>query len=149
MADGWHPSISRGSRPRFDSYIKSPEEHDRNQFLAAPSMDRNKLSGSSTDSRSTGSYQDQGCAESPPTSCGSPQSEGDLTPQYSYLSLDTAAPSREPSARVPLFNIERDGDPRIKWEMYYDFIVTKKEAYYRLQPGYLPTENYPSLVSVK
>jgi hypothetical protein len=80
---------------------------------------------------------------------GSPQSEGNLTPQYNYLSLDTAAPSREPNARVFLFDIERYSDPRIEWIMYYDFIVTKSEAYYQLQPGYLPTENYPSLVSVK
>ena len=150
MSDGWHSSTSGGSRPGFDSYVKSPEEHDRDQFLAAPPMDRNKLSGSSTDSRrSTGSYQDQSYAESPLTSCGSPQSEGDLTPQYDYLSPDTAAPSREPSERVFLFDIERYGDPRIEWIMYYDFIVTKSEAYYQLQPGYLPTKKYPSRVSVK
>jgi hypothetical protein len=150
MADGWYPSISGGSRPRLDSSVKSHQEHDRGQFLAAPSMDRNKLSGSSTDSRrSTGSYQDQGYAESPLTSYGSPQSEGDLTPQYNYLSLDTEAPSREPSERVFLFDIERYGDPRIEWIMYYDFIVTKSEAYYQLQPGYLPTEKYPPRVSIK
>ena len=148
--DGWHSSISGGSRPYFDSYVISPEEHDQGQFLAAPSMDRKKLSVSSTDShRSAGSNQDQYYAESPLTCYGSPQSEGDLTPQYNYLSLDTAAPSKEPNSVVPLFNIERDGDPRIKWVMYYDFIVTKNEAYYKLQPGYLPTEKYPSRVSVK
>ena len=80
---------------------------------------------------------------------GSPQSEGGLSLQYNYLSLDTAVPSREPSARVFLFDIERDGDPRVEWIMYYDFIVTKSEAYYQLQPGYLPTEKYPSCVSIK
>lgn len=43
-----------------------------------------------------------------------------------------------------LFNIERDGDPRISWIMYYDFVVTKSEAFYELKPGYLATANYPS-----
>jgi hypothetical protein len=141
------PKVSGAS---FDFYVMSPEEQTQDQFLAAPSMDRKELSGSDTDSRcSADSDQDQYYAESPLMSYGSPQSEGGLTPQYSYLSLDTPAPSREPSAVAPLFNIERDGDPRINWVMYYDFIVTKNEAYYQLQPGYLPTEKYPRRVPIK
>jgi hypothetical protein len=49
-------------------------------------------------------------------------------------------------AEPPPFNIERDGDPRISWIMYYDFVVTKTEAFYNLQPGYVATANYPSRV---
>lgn len=45
---------------------------------------------------------------------------------------------------LPTFNIEKDGDSRISWIIYYDFIVTKTEAFYQLQPGYLPTASYPS-----
>lgn len=51
--------------------------------------------------------------------------------------------TRKPSVEVTLFDIEKDGDPRIFWYMYYDFIVTKNEAYFQLQPGYLPTESFP------
>jgi hypothetical protein len=43
-------------------------------------------------------------------------------------------------SRAELFDIEKYGDPRISWWMYY---VTKTEAYYRLQPDYLATDNYP------
>jgi hypothetical protein len=50
---------------------------------------------------------------------------------------------RKASVEVTLFDIEKDGDPRITWYMYYDFVVTKNEAYHQLQPGYLPTEKYP------
>jgi hypothetical protein len=50
---------------------------------------------------------------------------------------------RKPSVEVTLFDIDKDGDPRISWYMYYDFMVTKTEAYYQLQPGYLPTDRYP------
>jgi hypothetical protein len=45
---------------------------------------------------------------------------------------------------LPTFSIEKDGDSRISWVMYYDFVVTKTEAFYELQPGYLPTASYPS-----
>jgi hypothetical protein len=55
----------------------------------------------------------------------------------------TALALRKPSVEVPLFDIEKDGDPRIAWYMYYDFFVTKGEAYYQLQPGYLPTDTFP------
>ncbi len=50
------------------------------------------------------------------------------------------------SIDVPLFNIERNGDPKIDRIMYYDFMVTKTDAYYQLQPGYLPTGKYPSYI---
>jgi peptide-N4-(N-acetyl-beta-glucosaminyl)asparagine amidase len=49
-----------------------------------------------------------------------------------------------PEHRLPLFNIEKDGDPRIHWELYYDFIVTKTEIFFQLQPGYLPTNKFPA-----
>ncbi len=63
--------------------------------------------------------------------------------QNAFLSPESAAMSREPSKELPLFNIERDGDPNIHWSMYYDFSVNKAEAYYQLQPGYKSTKNYP------
>lgn len=76
-----------------------------------------------------------------------------MSPPTASLSASTAQDTGpvEPSNPVDetglsLFNIERDGLPYIKWFMYYDFIVTKSEAYYQLQPGYLPTENYPTRV---
>jgi hypothetical protein len=56
---------------------------------------------------------------------------------------------RQPSPEIPLFNIEEDGDPRISPIMYYDFVVTKKEAFYKLQPGYLPTEKFPTRKEVE
>jgi hypothetical protein len=65
----------------------------------------------------------------------------DEQPANSWLSLETAA--------HPLFNIERDGDPRIEWFMYYDFTVTKTEAYYQLKPGYLATDKYPTRFTQK
>lgn len=89
----------------------------------------------------------------------------DLFEDLSYLSLSSSKSSSFPPAsngdtvqgaapatssditftEPTLFNIERDGNPSIEWFMYYDFIVTKAEAYYQLQPGYLPTVNYPSI----
>jgi hypothetical protein len=152
MDQDWHSSILKGYGGGFNISVTPPADYNQPQFLAAAYMDRSKLSGSSMDSdsrRSTGSYPDKNCAESPFTPCDSPQSEGGLTPQYSSLSLETVAPSRELGATVTLFNIEKDGDPRINWVMYYDFIVTKNEAYHELQPGYLPTEKYPSRIPSK
>jgi hypothetical protein len=64
---------------------------------------------------------------------------GDEQPANSWLSPETAS--------RPSFNIERDGDPRIEWFMYYDFIVTKTEAYYQLKPDYLATDKYPTRVT--
>jgi hypothetical protein len=49
-----------------------------------------------------------------------------------------------PPLELPLFDIEAQGDPEIKWYMYYDFRVTKNDAYWELQPGYKVTANYPS-----
>jgi hypothetical protein len=144
MAGGWYSSIIKGSAPEFDYYVMSPEEQHQDQFLAPP-MDRNRLSGSSRGSRrSMGSSQDQNYPESPLSS--NAPSEGGLTPQYSYFSPETAEPSRESSTGLPPFNIEKDGDPRISWRMYYDFVVTKTEAYFQLQPDYIPTDKYPSRV---
>jgi hypothetical protein len=54
-----------------------------------------------------------------------------------------------PEPELPLFNIEKDGDPGIAWYMYYNFIVTKTESYYELQKGYLVTEKYPAQVDSK
>jgi len=47
-------------------------------------------------------------------------------------------------SRLPLFDIEREGDPLISWWMYYDFHVEKEGAYHVLKPGYLVTEKYPA-----
>lgn len=146
--------ISEGSGASFDFYVMSPEEQTQDQFLA-PDMDRSRFSGPSTESHhSLGSYSVQSHVESPPSSSWSILSGEGLTrrgsqyesPQNSNLSPETAAPSRESSTGLPLFNIERDGDPRIEWVRYYDFVVTKAEAFYQLQPGYLATDKYPSRV---
>ena len=130
----------------MDFYIKD-------QFLAPP-MDRGLGSGSSMESRrSMGSYQDFDYAASPSSLYRSPPSGGGLTRrgskyelQTGYSSPETEAISRESSAELPLFNIERDGHPDIMWYMHYDFKVTKTEAYYQLQEGYLPTDKYPARV---
>jgi hypothetical protein len=140
----------------FECDVTSPEELNQDLFLAAPYMDRNTLSSSSIGSRrSTGSYPEQNYVTTPlSSSYGSPRSEEGLTrrssqyesSQNGFLSPDTTVLSREFSAGSSnLFNIEKDGDPRIEWFMYYDFIVTKTEAYYQLQPGHLPTVNYPPI----
>lgn len=86
----------------------------------------------------------------------SPRSCEDQTyaslPNMSYAESIPAHDGPEPplsgeiSEGQPLFNIEKDGDPRIMWYMYYDFVVTKTEAYYQLQPRYLATERYPARV---
>jgi hypothetical protein len=134
MAGSRHSSIIKGPAPEFDYYIMSLEK-----------QDRNRLSGSSRGSRcSVGSSQDQNYPESSLSS--NAPSEGGLTPQISYFSPKTAEPSGEPSTGLPQFNIEKDGDPRIPWRMYYDFIVTKAEAYFQLQPDYIPTDKYPPCV---
>ncbi len=155
MDEDWESDISEGTGADFNPRVMSPEGLDEYQVVA-PLMDRGELSGSSMESRlSTGSFPDPKYAASPLSSLGSPKSEGDFMrhrsyneqPQNSFLSPDTAALSRESSAGLPLFNIEKDGDPKIKWFMYYDFIVTKTDAYYQLQPGYLPTNNFPPRIN--
>lgn len=140
----------------FDYFVMSPEEElDQTQFLA-PNMDRSKLSSSSMDSGiSGGSFLDPNYAASPLSSLGSPPSEGDFTrrrsyneqTQNSFLSPERVTLSRQSSEALPIFNIERDGNPDIQWFMYYDFIVTKAEAYYQLQPSYLPTAKYPTRIN--
>ena len=156
------------SRPLLGGYVVSPggfdEDEDQHQ---APQMDRSKLSDSSIESEfSLGSSIDQSYTESPLSSLYSPWQEGDFMhqtsfiepPQNSFSSPETPTSYREPSTgstwdrniELPLFNIEKDGDPNIHWIMYYSFFVTKTEAYYQLQPGYLPTDKYPPRVdSVK
>lgn len=37
----------------------------------------------------------------------------------------------------------RDGDPNIHGSLYYDFMVTRTEAFWQLKPGYRPSEEYP------
>jgi hypothetical protein len=73
----------------------------------------------------------------------SPRRGGLDQQQNAAMSHLTPQGTRKASVEVRLFDIEKDGDSRISWYMYYDFIVTKNEAYYQLQPGYLPTEKYP------
>jgi hypothetical protein len=65
------------------------------------------------------------------------QSQNSLSPP------EQSGGSLEPNSELPLFDIEKDGDPRIEWWLYYDFFVTKSEAYFQLHPGYLVTEKYP------
>jgi len=73
----------------------------------------------------------------------SPRRGGPDQQQNAAMARLPTQETRKASVEVTLFDIEKDGDPRISWYMYYDFIVTKNEAYYQLQPGYLPTEIYP------
>jgi hypothetical protein len=72
---------------------------------------------------------------------------GSTTRLGSAYSFQNSFVSPEPE--LPLFNIEKDGDPGIAWYMYYNFIVTKTESYYQLQKGYLVTEKYPAEVHPK
>jgi hypothetical protein len=120
MDGSWDSPLLEGSGADFDFDVMLPGEQCQRQSLA-PAMDRSKFSGSN---------QNQNFTASPLSGYDSSPSEG-------------AAVS---SSGLPLFNIEKDGDPMIEWFMYYDFAVTKDEAYYQLQPGYLPTEKFPSRV---
>ena len=129
-----------------ESGVVFPRDELQNQYLAPP-MDRSLGSGSSMESRrSMGSYQDPDYAASPSSIYSSPLSNSGLTLRGSKYEPQNTYLSRESSAELPLFNIERDGDPDIMWYMYYDFKVTKTEAYFQLQKGYLPTNNYPTIV---
>jgi hypothetical protein len=145
--------IAQESEAGSDFYVMSPIGYEPNQYLAPP-MDRARGSRSSMgSSRSAGSNGDQNYNVLSPISSyvGSPASDEGFTrresvyelSQNSLLSPKQAAPSREPSAELPPFDIEKEGDPRIAWFMYYDFIVTKTEAYFRLQPSYIASESYP------
>jgi hypothetical protein len=74
--------------------------------------------------------------------------EDDENPHYEN-SYDNENPYHEDAieqdlSRLPLFDIERKGDPLISWWMYYDFHVEKEGAYHVLKPGYLVTEKYPA-----
>ena len=125
----WQTSYTFENFNNVTSAMLQPDQ-DR---LKAPSMYRDRSSGSSHCSMvsSGGSYRDRHCSSSPRSHVGSPSSEYDKLQEDSDL---------------PLFNIEEQGDPRISWIMYYDFVVTKQDAFYRLKPGYLATEKYPSRV---
>jgi hypothetical protein len=136
----------------------------------APSMDRNPSSHSSMGSANSGYSnhlgQEQnftasissgssyaGSPRSPSSEYASPRKSSYTTRTPAYLSPAQQKPEVEASSsrerranELPLFNIETDGDPDIKWYMYYDFKVTKKDAYFELQPGYLVTANYPSRI---
>src|SRR5580700_5293366 len=130
-------------------------------------MDRGYGSQSSTESMTSGnshtSSQDQifTAPLSPISSyAGSPQSLSNeytslrITQSQAYLlpaqqKLEVEASSScegRADTELPPFDIEADGDPKIKWFMYYDFRVTKTEAFWELQPGYLVTAGYPSRV---
>jgi hypothetical protein len=146
------PPLLSSSRLDFD--LMPPGDENQSQYHGPP-MDRNTISSSSTESSwSTGFSQGQGDVASALSSYSNPSSDGGLSrrgyqyeqPQNGYLSPEPAEPPRKSSIGLPLFNIERDGDPRIEWTMYYDFMVTKAEAYYQLQPSYLPTKKYPSRI---
>lgn len=41
------------------------------------------------------------------------------------------------------FDIEKHGDPRINPRFYYEFVVKKNEAYFLLQPFYIPSKKFP------
>jgi hypothetical protein len=73
----------------------------------------------------------------------SPRRGGPDQQQNAAMSRLPTQEARKASIEITLFDIEKDGDPRISWFMYYDFVVTKNDAFFQLQPGYLPTETYP------
>jgi hypothetical protein len=109
--------------------------------------------------RSASSYEDQkftvptsisSYASSEASDEGSTRRESVYDYSQTSSTLDLMAEYPDPEALPPdlssellLFNIEKDGDPQIHWKMYYEFVVTKTEAYYQLLEGYLVTDNYP------
>lgn len=129
-------------------------------YLDAPAMDRRRGSRSSISSGySNGSNPGQGYNSSPGSSyCpsyGSP-SDGFTTPKLSssyyitspsYVSSTPSEANSQGNSQVdetlPPFDPAKEGDPRISWQMYYDFMVTKTEAYWKLKPGYVVSERYP------
>jgi hypothetical protein len=74
----------------------------------------------------------------------SPTSEDDQRGPFTVDLATEEANMHFREDRLPLFDIEKDGDPRIAWEMYYDFKVDGSDAYYELQPAYLATPRFPS-----
>lgn len=50
---------------------------------------------------------------------------------------------------LPLFDIEAEGDPLIDRMTYYDFEVTKQEAFWKLRPKYKVTKNFPERLEVE
>jgi hypothetical protein len=138
------------------------------KLLAAPTMDRrdgSRSSMSSANSRfSVGSHPSQ-IVSSPgssvmggneydylkheqitPTPLGLSPYESHETESLSPAATNQLQENQELDLDLPLFDIERDGDPNIQWFMYYDFIVTKAEACWKLQPHYLVTERYPKTI---
>jgi hypothetical protein len=116
-------------------------------------------------SDSRGSYLDQSFPSSPTTAsfrsspvgsdCDIPQRKSRASSSTSTSSLQLAPPNSilyDRSGEIdnlPLFNIGKDGDPRISWISYYNFVVTKTESFYELKPGYVETEKFPARVSME
>ena len=134
-----------------------------NFYFGSPTLESQiSLDSESTDMKTQ--FADLSYPYSPVTSYeGSPASDSNFSQRrtssdpasYSYL-LPPASPgatkddrSLKGSFDLPPFNIEEQGDPRIFWIMYYEFVVTKTEAFYKLLPGYIPTEKYPARVEIE
>jgi hypothetical protein len=148
--------IPSGTRPSF-GFDMVPVAQQGRDSLGASFMDR--AGGSSSSMGTDSSYQSSPYAGSPASDDGHnfPQTSSGFR-QSSFLSPTspisptsptsptwsrTASLTQGSNVTLPPFNIERDGDPLISWEMYYDFKVDKNEAYYELQPGYLETPKFP------
>lgn len=121
------------------------------ESLSATKMDRSDGSGSSTNSAFSFSGTNYILspntlyAQSSPSENGSDLHEASAyRGETSTLSPRMGLESEQAPVVLPPFDIEKDGDPRIDWRMYYTFEVDKAEAYFTLQPGYLVTENYPA-----
>ena len=102
--------------------------------------------------RSASSYWDQKSTVSAPISsyANSEASDEGFTSRKSmyehtqtFSTPEPAAGSSDLSSKLLLFNIEQDGNPETHWKMYYEFVVTKTEAYCQLLESYLVTDNYP------
>ena len=135
----------------------------RNQEgFQAPRMSRDIGSDSSFDSmgssRSRTSYHsDLLYLSSPitPSYVGSPGNEYEpsshrhtpsSTVPASHLPLSAGTANER---ELPPFNIEKQGNPKISWFMYYNFVETETEAFYKLQPGYISTKNYPPRIKME
>jgi hypothetical protein len=137
---------------RDSDLVMSPTEQEPNQHLTP--MDRRAgISGSSKAShRSTNSFGDTNYTalspetwytDSPRSDIGFTHRESGYEQTQSFSTPGAAPISPGPTSGLPVFNIEKDGDPNIHWKMYYNFVVTKQEAYYQLQQGYVVTDKYP------
>jgi hypothetical protein len=171
MEHHWRFPVQPEPGTQFSSNTMPSKGYEYREDLLAPSMDRGHGSRSSMGSINSGNSNPYGqeqnfmtplsstssYAGSPPAPSNeymSPRKSSDPTRTPAYLHSTRQQPEveasssceREPNAGSPLFDIELYGDPQIKWYMYYDFKVTKTEAYWELQPGYLVSAKYPARI---